>query len=273
MSAHRSAPRAPAAPRVAAAAEAPTFHAVGRRLVSDAVHDQLRLAILDGSLAPGSALPAERVLAEDFGVNRHAVREAIKRLQQARLVEVAHGGATRVLDWRRTAGLEVLPDLASFGPGRLPDADVLRAALEMRQGLGADVARRCAERPKAALAADLWAHVAATRAALAGGQPAELLSDRYAELWHRLVDGSGNVAYRLAYNSLLDALDRIPELARAASEEEFRDADAQEALVDAIAAGQPERAAAVAGELLGRMLANARRLLPEQPGGRGVRGG
>ena len=30
-----------------------------------------------------------------------SVREAVKRLEQLRLVEVRHGDATRVLDWRR----------------------------------------------------------------------------------------------------------------------------------------------------------------------------
>lgn len=239
----------------------PVFHTVDRQVLSEAVHDQLRRAILGGSLAPGAPLPGERALADEFGVNRHAVREAIKRLQQARLVEVAHGGATRVLDWRRSAGLEVLPDL-TFGHGRLPDLDVLRAALEMRQGIGVDVARRCAARTDADLAAGLRAHLEAT-----ADLPAAELARRYAELWTLLVDGSGNVAYRLAYNSLIDALDRIRELADAATEPEHADLDSQAALVEAIAAGDPEQAGALASELLGRMPAAAGRLLRAEAAG------
>ena len=53
---------------------------------SDAVHDRLRRAILRGELAPGDPVPSERVLAESLGVNRQAVREALNRLQQARLL-------------------------------------------------------------------------------------------------------------------------------------------------------------------------------------------
>ena len=237
------------------------FHAVDRQVLSEAVHAQLRHAILGGSLAPGAPLPGERALADEFGVNRHAVREAIKRLQQARLVEVAHGGATRVLDWRRSAGLEVLPDL-TFGDGRLPDLDVLRAALEMRQGIGVDVARRCAARADAGLVAALRAHLDAT-----AEQPPGRLAQRYADLWTLLVDGSGNVAYRLAYNSLIDALDRIRELADAASEPEHADLAAQAALVEAIAAGDAEQAGALAYELLGRMPARAERLLRAEAAG------
>lgn len=251
----------PRSPGAAARRAAPSFEAVDRRVLSQAVHDRLRAAILGGEVAPGDALPAERALAEQFGVNRHAVREAIKRLQQARLVEVAHGGATRVLDWRRTAGLDVLGDLA-FGDGRLPDRDVLRAALEMRQGVGTDVARRCADRADDALAARLRAHVAVSRTA-----PAAELPDRYAELWDLLVEGSGNVAYRLAYNSLLAALEPIRELADAATEPEYRDFDAQEALVEAIAAGDAAQAGALAHDLLGRMLARAERILTTEATG------
>lgn len=237
------------------------FHAVDRQVVSQAVHDQLRHAILGGAFAPGDPLPGERALAQQFGVNRHAVREAIKRLQQARLVEVAHGGATRVRDWRATAGLDVLPDLA-FGGGRLPDADVLHAALEMRQGIGVDVARRCAERGAPGLAADLQVRLSAARAA-----PEAELADRYADFWNVLVDASANVAYRLAYNSLLAALAPIRELADAASEPEHTDLDAQDELVAAIVAGEGDRAGRLARELLGRMPERARMLLATENAG------
>ena len=104
---------------------------------SETVHAALRGAILDGTLAPGDPLPSERVLAAEHGVNRHAVREAVKRLQQAGLIHVTHGGATRVLDWRTHGGLELLTDL----PGRL-----LRDVTEMRATIGADAAALCAER-------------------------------------------------------------------------------------------------------------------------------
>ncbi|MEA2125831.1 MAG: GntR family transcriptional regulator, transcriptional repressor for pyruvate dehydrogenase complex, partial [Solirubrobacteraceae bacterium] len=99
-----------------------------RRLVSEAVHEALLADVLAGRLAPGDALPGERALSEAFAVNRHAVREALKRLQQAGLVTVAQGGATRVSDWRRTAGLDLLTSLAAAGPG----PELVRAIVEMR---------------------------------------------------------------------------------------------------------------------------------------------
>src|SRR5689334_16763008 len=111
-------------------------------LASEAVHLDLRAAILSGSLKPGDAIPSERELAERLSVNRHAVREAVKRLQQARLVQVSQGGATRVLDWRETGGLDLLLDIALAREGTV-DADTLRAIGEMRACIGSDAARLC----------------------------------------------------------------------------------------------------------------------------------
>src|SRR5215210_5518089 len=112
-------------------------------LASDTVHDRLRDQILSGVLAPGAAVPSERELADRLAVNRHAVREAVKRLQQARLVQVSQGGATRVLNWRETGGLDLLLDIALAREGTV-DADTLRAIGEMRACIGSDAARLCA---------------------------------------------------------------------------------------------------------------------------------
>ena len=73
------------------------------------------------------------------------MREALKRLQQAGLVSISQGGATRVRDWRRHGGLELLLDVAAEGDA--PEAlHAPRAAMEMRACIGADAARRCAQR-------------------------------------------------------------------------------------------------------------------------------
>src|SRR3546814_17698089 len=70
------------------------FQVISKRSVSDEVFDQLCNRIVSRELKAGEDLPSERLLSEMPGVSRHAVREAIKRLQQARLVEVKHGGTT-----------------------------------------------------------------------------------------------------------------------------------------------------------------------------------
>jgi GntR family transcriptional repressor for pyruvate dehydrogenase complex len=175
--------------------------------VSDTVHAYLRDAILSGSLAPGDAVPSERELSERLGVNRHAVREALNRLQQARLVQISHGGPTRVLDWRTSGGLELITDLvrdhsAALGP------ELIHAVTEMRACIGIDAARRCAERADAATReeAAALAETAAATWALTERTEANTV------LWVTLVGGSGNLAYRLALNTLVEGVAHYPEL-------------------------------------------------------------
>lgn len=55
---------------------------------------QIEESVLKGILKPGDQLPAERELAEQFGVSRTAVREAIKALSEKGLVESCSGRGT-----------------------------------------------------------------------------------------------------------------------------------------------------------------------------------
>src|SRR3546814_6582818 len=75
---------------------------------------------------------SDLLLSEMLGVSRNAVREAIKRLQQARLVEVKHGGTTTVLDYRIEAGADLLPSLLFNREGQI-QVDVARSIVRMRQ--------------------------------------------------------------------------------------------------------------------------------------------
>ncbi|MDF1524554.1 MAG: GntR family transcriptional regulator [Trueperaceae bacterium] len=57
----------------------------------DAVSDRLAGRILDGELTAGDRLPGERELAEQLGVSRIVVREALGRLQARGLIEIRPG--------------------------------------------------------------------------------------------------------------------------------------------------------------------------------------
>ncbi|MFC7343990.1 FadR/GntR family transcriptional regulator [Saccharopolyspora griseoalba] len=64
--------------------------------LSDQVAEQLLNAIIDGTCAPGSALPPESELAEQHSVSRLTVREAIKQLRVANIVRIHRGRGTYV---------------------------------------------------------------------------------------------------------------------------------------------------------------------------------
>jgi len=68
-----------------------------RRALPEAVADRLRSDILCGKFRPGDRLPTERELAVQLQVNRSSVREALKKLEQLRLVRIQQGSGIRVL--------------------------------------------------------------------------------------------------------------------------------------------------------------------------------
>jgi GntR family transcriptional repressor for pyruvate dehydrogenase complex len=216
--------------------------------VSGQIHAQLRADILGGRYAAGDALPSERRLSEELETSRHGVREALKRLQQAGLVSISQGGATRVRDWRHHGGLELLLDVAAEGDA--PDAlRAPRAAMEMRACIGADAARRCAERGSAALRAQLRARAEQ----LAAVDDLAARNAHYEVLWDLIVDGADNIAYRLALTTLV-ARQRIASVKADAVASELVDIETIRALAGAIAGGDPDAAHAVARDLLERSI-------------------
>ena len=64
-----------------------SFDPVARVTVSAEIRQRLADAIHTGQLAPGTPLPAERVLCQEFGVARTSVREAIQGLVIAGYIE------------------------------------------------------------------------------------------------------------------------------------------------------------------------------------------
>ena len=106
---------------------------VTRRSVPDEVFDQVLAEVVDGELEAGQTLPSERRLAEVLGVSRPAVREALQRMAQTRLVEVRQGGSTTVRDFRRTAGLDLLPRLL-VRAGNLEQAETYAREFYGRRG-------------------------------------------------------------------------------------------------------------------------------------------
>lgn len=220
-----------------------------RRSVPEAVFDQIATDVLSGELPAGSALPSERRLAEVFGVSRPAVREALKGLSAASLVEVRHGGVTTVRDFRRHAGLDLLPQLV-FRDGEL-DAGVFRSILETRLRIGPKVAELAAEQHGPELAAlldDSLRRLEASHSAVEWHRGT-------LEFWDHMVDSSGSIVFRLMYNPFRAAYERALGVLAAAIPAEINRTDAYRALAQAICAGDADEAGRGAREVL--ELANA----------------
>ncbi|MGO4445061.1 FadR/GntR family transcriptional regulator [Mycobacterium sp. 2YAF39] len=217
---------------------------VNRRSVPEDVFEQIVAEVLSGEMQPGESLPSERRLAEVLGVSRPAVREALKRLTAAGLVEVRQGDSTTVRDFRRHAGLDLLPRLL-IRDGEL-DVSVVRSILETRLHNGPKVAELAARRREPELAGILDDTL---RALADEKDPVE--QQRCAlTFWDQIVDGADSIAFRLMYNTLRATYEpALPALAGVMADEVGRP-QAYRKLADAIAAGDPERAAKAAQDLL-----------------------
>lgn len=62
--------------------------------VAEEIADRIRVLILDGTFPTGQALPAERFLAERFGVSRGSIRDAFRTLEIIGLLVTRHGQGT-----------------------------------------------------------------------------------------------------------------------------------------------------------------------------------
>lgn len=225
------------------------LQAVKSRSLADQVFAQLAAEIVGAHYGPGAALPAERELAEVFGVNRHVVREALKRLAQANLVKIAQGGHTRVLDYQRHAGLEMLALLSEYATSEAQAWSRWRAVLEMRVALAGEVARLFAQRASRELRDEL-VQLAAQMRATSSPEALLALDLRFFE---RMLDGADNIAFRLAFNSIAKSGDSIGVAARTLWLQEIDRSGHRVGLAEALARGD---AAAAEREIRDPMSAN-----------------
>lgn len=220
-----------------------------RETIVDVLEGRLREDILTGRHPAGSYLPPERTLADGYGVTRTTLKHAFGRLVQAGLLETRHGVGTRVRDFARLGGADLLPMLVRH------DARWVHEVFEVRRSVGALIAERAAVGATAEQRAELGTLLAAVRAAASGD--AVQLAD--IEVHRALARATGNRVYGLLTNTLFNAY--LP--VRAALVGPFTDAEAAHArlepVVTAVGAGDA-RAARRAAEAY---LAETERLMLE----------
>jgi DNA-binding FadR family transcriptional regulator len=170
--------------------------AIRRALVSDQVFRLLCEQILSGRYEPGEKLPTQRALAAELGVNMASIREAVKRLEQIRLVEVRHGDAMRVRDWRAEGGLDVVAHVL-FRAGGL-DRGTLASLLEARRLMLSEAARLAAERRTPDQSGRL-SELAGRIASAPDAATAQALDFAFMT---ELVEAAGNLVFLLILNSI-----------------------------------------------------------------------
>ena len=217
---------------------------VSRQLVPDQVFDQILSDVVNGELQAGENLPSERRLAEVLGVSRPAVREALQRMAQASLLQVRQGGATTIREFRRFAGLDLLPRLLVRNDEL--DLGVARSILEARLAIGPHVAAMAAERCTPALIEALSEVIGS----LASDDDPVGRQHQALTFWDHVVDFADSIVFRLMFNSLRAAYEPVVDALAGHMAAEVGQVDAYRKLVATITAHQPDAARLAAEELL-----------------------
>jgi DNA-binding FadR family transcriptional regulator len=164
-------------------------------------------------------------------------------MAQTRLLDVRHGGTTTVRDYRRHAGLDLLPALLVRG-GSL-DVAAVRSVVEARLVIGPGVAALAAQRREPGLP-DRLAEVVASYAGTGDAVERQRLTLAY---WDLVVDAADSITFRLLFNSLRAAYEpALPVLASVLGRDEST--GSYRVLTGAIGEGDADTARAAAERVL-----------------------
>ena len=111
---------------------------------AELVENRLIDAIVDGDFPINSCLPPERELAQQLGVTRPTLREALQRLARDGWIEIHHGKSTRVRDYWHEGNLAVLGTIARYQDHVPPD--FVPNLLQVRELLAPAYARLAVKR-------------------------------------------------------------------------------------------------------------------------------
>jgi DNA-binding FadR family transcriptional regulator len=196
---------------------------------------QLRESVISGEWPVGTRIPTEPTLTAALGVGRNTVREAVRALAHAGLLEVRQGDGTYV---RATSEVS--------GALRHLCGSELREVLQVRRCLEVEGARLAA-------AARTDDDIAAMRELLSRRDELELaddpaaFADADASLHFAVVKASGNTVLTELYRGLTEAVTASVATTSAAHEPRHI---RHSGLIDAIAAQDIERAGREAGGFL-----------------------
>ncbi|MAI80142.1 MAG: FadR/GntR family transcriptional regulator [Myxococcota bacterium] len=162
---------------------------------SDRIARDLRSDILNGRYQPGDRLPSERALAERFEVQRGAVREGLKKVEQLGLASIQPGGV-RVCPLEK-ASLDIVGHLMALSSP--PDPEIVGMVFEVSASLGILAARLATERgtdEQIDHCLELLSELAAPN--LGASEEYEIMT----RLIDTLVEASQNLVLELAHRAL-----------------------------------------------------------------------
>ncbi|HEY0572970.1 MAG TPA: FCD domain-containing protein [Pseudonocardia sp.] len=178
-----------------------TFQPARPRRAFDEIVAQVRGMVRSGELQPGDRLPAERVLAEQFGVSRNSVREALRMMEISGLVALRTGAGGGAFVAQPDPGVAARGLADAFQLNGLAPSDVTEARL----WLESTVVRVACERMTEEYLQALYDNV--NEAAQAAGEDDwERTALVHVEFHNLLADATGNPVMSILMRSMADLL-------------------------------------------------------------------
>ena len=118
------------------------FIEVNKKNLSDEVASQIINRIISGAITPGEKLPPERDVSEKMNVNRHTLREALRKLELLGLLTVKQGDGIYIKDYRDSGNLELLKYI--IHQKKEITQSVFKDILEIRRIISTEMAEKAA---------------------------------------------------------------------------------------------------------------------------------
>lgn len=163
---------------------------------------KLVISMLNGQNPPGTVLPGERELAQQIGVTRQTLREAIQRLAKDRWITVHHGRPTMVNDYWQKGGMGILNTVVDYA--RFLPPEFILHLLEMRL----DLLPICAFKAITAMPEEFITFLGSAKALR---QTGKAFAEFDKTLQEMMAKHSGNMVYRLFFNDYSNLLAVLSE--------------------------------------------------------------
>jgi DNA-binding FadR family transcriptional regulator len=228
---------------------------VPRKRLHEFVVDELGSRIVRGELRPGEALPVEDDLANDFGVSRTVVREAIKVLAHKRLLKVRTRTGTRVSPGAEWSQLD--QDILRWRFAGALDAKFVANVIELRRVIEPAAAELAAAR--ATPAAVRIIHAELQQMLTTTNEKAHIAADLRFHL--AILEATGNELLFGLRHGIEGALGFAIRLTAQTKEDADNSMALQKAVYDAIAARKPAVARAAMNRLVDRWADKSQRIV------------
>jgi GntR family transcriptional repressor for pyruvate dehydrogenase complex len=196
-----SAPRASQPTPMTAPQQSAPFEPIQTRRTFEEICDRIRARLTSGELKPGDKLPAERELAQQLGVGRNALREALRSLEIAGILELRKGvkGGAFIRSGDTARMDAVVQDM--FSLGSISMAELAEARMHVQEL----VVRMACERAKEADLQALEANIDRTEEMTESGRFLERV-ECSREFYRLLGAATGNAVMAMMVQSITELL-------------------------------------------------------------------